>query len=570
MARIRRRFASPGGRGTALVAAVALAAAMSACTALPVSSPPAPFDVSVPDSDPIELSADGPTADSDPLSLVADFLLACAAGPNDDFATARLFLSAPSAQTWEPDEQILIYDTASTPVIDVSDEGTDTATTVLVTAPAVASVDSSGILTASPNSQIDASFSLVKENGQWRIDAPDNAFIVSRASFAASYQLANLYFPSTLGDALIADPRWYPSRRLTGHLLEGLVNGPRESLEGTVTNAIPGGTSIPSQGIETSERVAKVELNAALGEDPRASRLLAWEIVKTLTQDPAVSTVELTVSGQKLPTDDPPHDPSYSIDTRIALEDESIGIMEGLKVMPLAVRASPSARAQDAAVSPISRELVAWRDGDDLIAATIGSDGALGSVSVGDVGAPSIDRFGWVWSASKDPQSPIIILSVTGESVPVAVMGEPLDTAARVAISPDGARALVVKGSGDSASAMLFSIERNDAGVPLSLTHGETIAGLESGVIDVSWVASTSFIAAHTVESEAAGAVSLASITLGGLSTSSPAPTGTVSVTAGASTSSVCVRTAAGTVQCRSGALWQMLPKGIRDLHFAG
>ena len=50
----------------------------------------------------IQFSAEGPSDGADAATLVSDFLLACAAGPQDDYATARLFLSAASARSWQP------------------------------------------------------------------------------------------------------------------------------------------------------------------------------------------------------------------------------------------------------------------------------------------------------------------------------------------------------------------------------------------------------------------------------------------------------------------------------------
>ncbi|MDK7160353.1 sporulation protein, partial [Pauljensenia sp. UMB3104] len=119
-----------------------------------------------------------------------------------------------SQQAWAPDDEALIYDTASSPSISIKgDEGSGTLTAT-VTVPAVASVNSEGVKTRSEDSMISSTFNLVQEGGQWRIDSPEDAFIVSQTAFSAAYEQANLYFPATTGDALVADPRWYPSRRL--------------------------------------------------------------------------------------------------------------------------------------------------------------------------------------------------------------------------------------------------------------------------------------------------------------------------------------------------------------------
>ncbi len=261
----------------------------------------------------------------DAATLVNDFLLACAAGPQDDFATARLFLSASSARTWQPDTEILLYDTDTTPAITA---GSETASQVDVTVSVlgVASVDSSGVLTRVDASTASHTFTLVREDGQWRINAPDNMVLMSRAAFTASYSLVNLYFPTQDGSDLVADPRWYPSRRLASYLLAGLVAGPSQALAPVTANAIPAGTTIPSHGVDVSDGVAHVELNAVMPASEGGRENLAWELTRTLTQAADVSQVSVSLSGETLEASDPPAAPTYSLDTLVGAGPDGVGI----------------------------------------------------------------------------------------------------------------------------------------------------------------------------------------------------------------------------------------------------
>ena len=231
--------------------ALATCLALAGCTSLPTSSSPAPFDVSARDGSGIQFSAEGPTDGADAATLVNDFLLACAAGPQDDYTTARLFLTAASARSWQPETEILVYDTDTAPSVS---SGSENASEVDVTVSVlgVASIDASGVLTRVAASTVSRTFTLLREDGQWRINSPENMVLMSRAAFTASFSLANLYFPTNEGGDLVADPRWYPSRRLASHLLAGLVEGPRQSLESVTLNAIPAGTTVPSQGLDVS------------------------------------------------------------------------------------------------------------------------------------------------------------------------------------------------------------------------------------------------------------------------------------------------------------------------------
>ncbi len=296
--------------------AVAACLALAGCTSLPTSSAPAPFDVSARDGSGIQFSAEGPSDGADAATLVSDFLLACAAGPQDDYATARLFLSATSARSWQPETEILIYDTDTAPAVTAgSENGSEVDVTVSVLG--VASIDASGVLTRVAASTVTRTFSLVREDGQWRINSPENMVLMSRASFTASFSLANLYFPTTEGGDLVADPRWYPSRRLASHLLAGLVEGPRQSLEPVTANAIPAGTTVPSQGLDVVDGVARVELNAVVPATEGARANLAWELTRTLTQVADVSQVSVSLSGDVLDTQGIPVPPTYSLDTLV-------------------------------------------------------------------------------------------------------------------------------------------------------------------------------------------------------------------------------------------------------------
>ena len=107
-------------RHLALIACAALA--LAGCASLPTSSPPAPFDVSARDGSGVQFSAEGPSDGSDAATLVSDFLLACAAGPQDDYATACLFLTAASARSWQPETEILVYDTDTAPAVSATSE----------------------------------------------------------------------------------------------------------------------------------------------------------------------------------------------------------------------------------------------------------------------------------------------------------------------------------------------------------------------------------------------------------------------------------------------------------------
>lgn len=540
--------------------ALAACLALAGCTSLPTSSAPAPFDVSAKDGSGIQFSAEGPSADADAATLVNDFLLACAAGPQDDYATARLFLSAASARSWQPETEILVYDTDTAPSVTA---GSETATQVDVTVAVlgVASVDASGVLTRVATSTVSRTFTLVREEGQWRINNPENMVLMSRASFTASFSLANLYFPTAEGGDLVADPRWYPSRRLASHLLAGLVEGPRQSLAPVTANAIPPGTTVPSQGLDVADGVARVELNAVMPSSESARTTLAWELVRTLTQVADVLRVNASLSGDVLDMQAIPVPPTYSLDTLVGAGPGGIGLVSSSSVTELTAVTD----ASNPTVSPVDSSLVAWSGSDGVYAQRGGTTVAFlpGHAPLG----PSVDRFGWVWGPAT--ASSVSVGGGVDGAFSVSVESESAGQIRAVRISPDGTRALVLRGS--DASAWVGIVERGASGRPLAIRSLEEIPLEHGSVVDVSWTTSTglALVVRPTGEDD-----QLVTMPLGGLPSNVSLPIRVTSMSAGGSSSAVVITgtDVAGREQVliRSGALWQNAPDTLTSARYAG
>lgn len=540
--------------------ALAACLALAGCTSLPTSSAPAPFDVSAKDGSGIQFSAEGPSADADAATLVNDFLLACAAGPQDDYATARLFLSAASARSWQPETEILVYDTDTAPSVTA---GSETATQVDVTVAVlgVASVDASGVLTRVATSTVSRTFTLVREEGQWRINNPENMVLMSRASFTASFSLANLYFPTAEGGDLVADPRWYPSRRLASHLLAGLVEGPRQSLAPVTANAIPPGTTVPSQGLDVADGVARVELNAVMPSSESARTTLAWELVRTLTQVADVLRVSASLSGDVLDMQAIPVPPTYSLDTLVGAGPGGIGLVSSSSVTELTAVTD----ASNPTVSPVDSSLIAWSGSDGVYAQRGGTTVAFlpGQAPLG----PSVDRFGWVWGPAT--ASSVSVGGGVDGAFSVSVESESAGQIRAVRISPDGTRALVLRGS--DASAWVGIVERGASGRPLAIRSLEEIPLEHGSVVDVSWTTSTglALVVRPTGEDD-----QLVTMPLGGLPSSVSLPIRVTSMSAGGSSSAVVITGTDATgreqVLIRSGALWQNAPDTLTSARYAG
>ena len=89
--------------------AVVLALAVTGCSSIPLLGPVTEGNVELEDPNPLYLQVYGPTADAAPEQIVRGFLTAQAGGANDNFATAREFLSTDVREVWKPEAQTIVY-----------------------------------------------------------------------------------------------------------------------------------------------------------------------------------------------------------------------------------------------------------------------------------------------------------------------------------------------------------------------------------------------------------------------------------------------------------------------------
>lgn len=559
------RTGRPRSRGRALLATCAalVAVLLGACTSLPNAGAPQPFDVSVPDSDPLDLAARAPTRGADPASLISGFLLACAAGQTDDFATARLFLASDVAARWDPSAEVQVYSTDSTPEISASSDTDE----VTVSAPAVATVAEDGEMTL-PDSgaQVTRRFHLIQESGEWRISALDDGVVISESSFTSAYQLANLYFPSQDGQVLVPDPRWYPSKRLPTHLLTGLIAGPATSIAPAVLSALPVDASVPSQGIDISDQIAHVDLEGTSPVSEQDQRLLAWQVSATLTQTSAVSSVELDVSGTRIGTDDLPAGPVYRMESAIVSGDDGFSTLTGNVLSPLVGSSQLGAGARHPAIAPAGTATVAWVAGNGVSARRL-ADGQQSSQDLASPTWPSVDRLGWVWAASTGQEgADWTVLSADGQVTTLASPFTDSSTPTALRVSPDGARVVIVRRIGSGQGAWVAPVIRDTRGVPTGVGAAVAVAGLDEGVADVSWAGSSTLVALHRVQ----GGTELMIVPLGGRISTISAPSTAEHVTAGTTPTTVYVQTSDGSVLSRSGSVWQPVVAEISEIEFPG
>lgn len=282
---------------TATCLALALAAlALPGCTFVPTSGPVVEGRTVVTggSGSVVRVIARPPAPGATPEEVVRGFL-AASASSEDDFAVARSYLTAPAAERWRPTSGIRVYDT---PVL------TSASPLVRLAATLVATVDPAGHLTIAPtDAAIEASFGMMQTAGQWRIAEPPTGLLLTRGDLARGYRTLPTWYLGVGDDVLVPTGVTIPITTAGGAtvLTRSLLEGPPQWLAPAVRTAFPDGTRLSIDAVPIVESTAQVDLDrGVLGIDSASRRLLAAQLVMTLTGLPGVTAVRVSVAGQPL------------------------------------------------------------------------------------------------------------------------------------------------------------------------------------------------------------------------------------------------------------------------------
>jgi hypothetical protein len=284
-----------GRRLRLLMMCVALAVVTTSCVTIPHSGAVHAGGALAENQD-VEppLNAPGrPLVGASPEQVVEGFFRSMAGYPQN-LDVARLFLTNQAAATWEPENRTLVLEAHSL--------GAGESGSVVVDATQSGSLSSRGTWRSAPyqGRSFDRTFSLVREDGEWRITNPPQALLISQDYFERYYAPYSLYFPDEKGTTLVPDPIYVPVGPQVATLLaQGLLAGPSPWLTGAVGDLVPAGTTVDLSVPVSASGTAQVSLSDSvqdLGPDERVE-LLA-QFLWTLGQVPGITRVELTIGGE--------------------------------------------------------------------------------------------------------------------------------------------------------------------------------------------------------------------------------------------------------------------------------
>lgn len=245
---------------------------VAGCTAIPTSGPVEEVPVSA-EPRGIDIAPQPPEHGVEPGRLIEGFLQAMAS-PEGDYGVAREYLTIDAAEEWDPQ---------SATIVDASlvDEEGDSA----VTGTRIGALDAVGHFT-SDSGGFTQGFGLVEEDGEWRISQPPEGLLLTRYIFERYYRTVTLYFMDVSGSHVVPDPIHVPEAQVTPNaIVAAALEGPSSGISAAVTDAIPNGVYLGTQGATIdSDGVVTVNLmglSSALGDDAR--RRLGAQLMWSLT-----------------------------------------------------------------------------------------------------------------------------------------------------------------------------------------------------------------------------------------------------------------------------------------------
>lgn len=448
------------GRRPLLVAVVGVLLASAACVNVPGSGSVQHVDSEPPaEPDPALYDPPGPKLDGSPVEIVEGFFGAMGAVPITT-ADAKEFLTAPARRQWRPTARTIVYE-GEIDVRPVADN------VVEARSRQVGVVEPNGTFrpVPPPSTRKVNLLTLRREDGQWRIATPANAFYVDSYFFERQYEPFSLYFVGPSGDTTVPVPIYLPiaeqpATEPATKLVSAVLAGPPPQWRGDLGSWVPPLTELDISVPITSAGVAEVRLSGPILDlTLERRRRLSTQLVWTLSQVPGVSGVRILVDGVPLVVGEPdvqdvdqasPFDPSdVSRDHLYALRSGRLVKVDGragARNMPRSMWGAQrqGIRSFDVGLQ-LDRLVAVSEDGQRLLAGPLfgSADGSPSTLHVDghDLATP-VATSGRQWLVvDRRLDNTSRLLVSRGDSVRTASMGDVgQERVEALSLSPDGMR----------------------------------------------------------------------------------------------------------------------------------
>jgi hypothetical protein len=557
-----------------LAVLTALVLVLTGCASIPTSSPVGTSQADSGDDafTNYTFSPRGPIQDADPDRIVQGFITA-ATGAQEDYRVAREFLTPSRAQTWNADERTIIY-RGDPKIVPTASEDR-----FLIQLETFGIIDAQGILRQSEAGASETvEVSLVRVDGQWRIDGIANGIMVSETNFSLLFRSHNLYFYSSDYAYAVPDVRWFVSRQaVSAAIVKAMLNGPAPYLKGAVASAFPEGSTLVRNAVPIVSGEATVDLSAEILDDTTnlQRQQMQRQLELTLVGLNTISAVNMTVDQRSVELGPPEtglavpvKNPSVG-SSQIAVYQNELTYYQGSQLDPIENLPSVAAFAPRDPAMTYDQRRMAFLNGDrtQLLSVAPGQQVQVGARGT-ELTAPSFDPQGWLWTASGDRQGRVLAVPPRSPAGPAMAVAAPwlADwTVKDLRISRDGARAVIVAEQAGAAVVLVSGITRDVDGAPQSLNAPVQLQA-SVPVDSARWVSEDSVVVMKAAPS---GPVQAEVLRLGNEPVRIAPLDGMMTVSAGNGTQDIYAQTPEA-IFVRVGNSWVPQTEGVKDPAFPG
>jgi hypothetical protein len=554
-----RRWRAGARRGGILSVCALLLVALAACAGLPTSGPVQeglpPGAVAPPD---FTFTPQKPQDGASPEQIVQGFIDA-GSGPQDNWATARLYLAPSFHNKWDPRASVTIDDRTQRRYTSPSNNQ------VTLYASPSAGVDATGAYTPFEGGETPLPFTLVKVEGQWRISKAPNGVVLGDDQFGSVYRQYELMYFDPTWTYLVPDVRWFPATNAVTQIAKELIDGKASPwLAGSVSSSFPDNVALDVPSVAVDSGVAKVPLSGgALAAQQTTLDRMQTQLEASL-KTAGVSEVAMTAGGTTLAAH------AVSTASTAIRAQPFVQTAKGVGYLQSSgsgVDEVPGLSAAIAHANPTAMQVSA----DQTAAAVRDRGGAVQRVPAkgqpllldrrAGLVAPAIDTHGYIWSVASSAPSAVHAYSPAGRSISVAGAWPEASHITAMAVSRDGTRLAAIVTIGGQPQVEVAGIVRGADGAPQSLGQPMVLGTLPGNGIDLTWLDDTTVgVLGH----DPAGTTVIAQ-TVGGPAAETAGPSGATTI-AGSTGTVVRVRSADGTLYSQRGSNWELAAEGIQLL----
>ncbi|GAA4721001.1 LpqB family beta-propeller domain-containing protein [Isoptericola chiayiensis] len=569
-------------RGTAVAVVLAAALALVGCASMPTSGGVVEGTAEVAAPGEVGFDVQGPASGADPMQLVQGFVNVAQLGPasTSTFNVAREYVTPAAWNAWDRASRVLVL--SEYPEWEVAAYEEDaTTTTVSGEAMVVATLDEAGVYSELPEpSPVDVSYELSRDGGEWRMSGLDDGLLVLQTLFGYAFHRTTLYYPTPDRRWWVPDVRWYPEQAWRTTASQQILAGPPPPLVQSAISVVPEGTALAIDAVTVDdEGVIDVSVTSAITSAPADDRaLLVAQLEETLREGEGRS-VELSEGSSPLAVEAATETPSHPVTLG-----DAVAVLEGDDGEP-ALRRVVGTELTDleqpvrlgdltptgVGVGPDDGPVVVRAGDDRLFRLSADAPPAL-LLRGDDLLAPSVDRFGTVWTAV-DGRTWVALES--GESFALDVEWLADAQVRSLRVSPEGARIAVVADGADGPEVWVAAVERDADDVPTGLSVPVRVGAPVPSVAAVDWYEETTLVLLGrnpdgTRSPYLAGIGGLAG-SAGGASRALVTPSGPQALASGVGASPLLVLDSGGVLSVRqSSALWPSVATGVRAAAYPG